>query len=470
MRHQWFGFTLSLLVAAAAVAVNVVSLSTNGFQPHDPDIVPLRHDADYMVHISIGGQWLWLIVDTGSSPFAVAPWWAPSTPSIPYCANPPCNNSIYTPPPPPHLAGTLSGTRHYDKGNFTGGVVQTSVQLGPFHSNNVLVFSMWSCTQPLPCSRKLSDWGDGNDQVDGIIGLAYTSLICGSYTTQNQYDTATCGSSNYGHSCSEECNACVDYITACSDAATCDDACINTVTYLGQQVGDMNTLPAQIGMDVFGMYLCPGSTGSVFVARDPLQKHALYTGAVQYTDVTIKYFYIVELVDIRLSGLPPLVVNGTSVSTFLSDAIWHSIKDLYIYGLLPTFLDTGTSGIGVWNFHVVDALIDALSTAGFIIPFNCEPESGLGRPLGEWPDIELVFTGGAQINVPAISYLNAQIIVGSQGPTYFCNLNNYAWGIGRHPDGFVLGNGVMWPYYMIFDRVGGRVGWAPKAEACPNTQ
>ena len=407
---------------------------------------------------------MWLLVDTGSSTFAVAQWWAPSTPSIPYCANTnsPCNNSFYASPPPPHLADTLTQHVVYGLGNWTGGAVQTSVQLGSFYSANALVYSMWECVPPGPCNY--------NKHHDGIIGLAYSSQFCRGYVNQNQYDTCS-GSSNYGHLV-ESCS--IDILTICSDAAMCDDACSNTVTKLGQKIGDMNALPAQLGMDVFGMYLCPGSMGSVFVVRNPLQKHALYTGAVQYTDVKLYLFYVIELVDIRLSGLSTLVVNGTSVSMFLSGGQWKNPKDDIEYGLMPTFLDTGTSGIGMWNLHIVDALIDALSTAGFIIPFNCEPESALGRPLGEWPDIELVFMGGAQMSVPAAAYLNAGRDVGSEGHNSFtdCNANNYAWGIGTNGpmDGNILGNGVMWSYYMIFDRAGGRVGWAPKAEACPNTQ
>ena len=320
---------------------------------------------------------------------------------------------------------------------------------------------MWYCLPPGPCSDI--------HKIDGIIGLGYT--ICGSYSTLNQYDTATCAPSNYGRMCTEGCNVCSG---SCTDAATCDDACTNTVTRLGQVIGGMKPLTAQLGIDVFGMHLCPGSTGSAFVVRNPLQKHALYTGAVQYTDVVNYGWYMVEFVDIRLSGLPHLVVNGKNVSTFLSDAPWRINVGSDEYDLFPTIFDTGTSGIGIWNLHIVDALTDALSTAGFIIPFDCEPESALGRPLNEWPDIELVFMGGASMSVPATAYLNNQKRTGAplQPISYeWCPPNLYSWGIAKLPanNGCILGNAVMWPYYIIFDHVGGRVGWAPKGEACPNT-
>ena len=461
--HQWFGFTLSLLVAAAAVAVNVVNLSTNGFQPHDPDILPLKHIGVYSVRVQVGGQWMWIQLDTGSSEFAVAPWWNPSSTPIPYCANPPCNNSLFAADPPPAVyASALTILESYSIGNWSGAAVQTSVIFGSLKSSDILVWVIWSTFGGLFNEAA---------NIDGIMGLAYDSYVCDQYyVNQNQFDNVTCGSTNYGQMCATECNQCI--ATACANVETCGQFCTNAVNQLGQQVGRMKPLPTQLGMDMFGMYLCAGSEGSKFVVQNPLQKYGLYTGSVQWTPVTLLNAYNVETIDIFLQGAPPLTVNGTNATTFLAQGAWQHESLTYVGYNFPSNFDSGTSGLGVWNTYVIFALVEMLVQQGFDVPIEyCTSASQLSRPLYEWPSIGLVFKGGAVLYVPATSYLNSQQIVEGQGFVE-CNDGEYAWNIGMAGNnrGATLGNGVMWPYYMIFDRAGGRVGWAPKAEACPNTQ
>lgn len=450
---------LTFLVISLAGVFNIVETV-----PVDIDILPLKHFGDYSVHLLVGGQSMWIMLDTGSSSFAVAPWWKLPVTATTYCSNPPCNNSGYIiEPPPTEYASALTHREIYVEGNWSGAAVQTNVILGSLTSSDALVWAMWSCWEG-GCNKE--------KYIDGVMGLAYSPYACRTptgifYKNINQFDNVTCGSTNYGHWCRSDCNECT--LTACPNVDSCDNFCTDTVNKFGQQMGRMAPLPTQLGIDMFGMYLCAGSDGSKFVVQNPLQKAQLYTGSVQWTPVTLLNAYNVETVDIFLQGTPPLTINGTSASTFLARGEWQHESLTYDGLIFPTNFDLGTSGMGMWNNYVIVAIMEMLLQNGFNVPDGvCYSEVELGKPLHEWPSIGLVFKGGSVMYVPASSYLNAQSIVGPMS-SVFCNPGEYAWSIGPagETSGATLGNGVMWPYYMVFDRAGGRVGWAQKANACP---
>ena len=340
------------------------------------------------------------------------------------------------------------------EGGWLAAAVRTNIEFGSLKQQGY-VYAMWLCSiQGGMC--------DSNIPTDGIIGLAYESLLCWeNYIDRSAYNSTTCFPSNYGQECTPSCTTCKPQ--SCKSTSHCNEFCTDAVNKLGQQYGDMKTLPNQMGITEFGMYLHSKKDGSLFVVKNPLQKTHLYTGVMRYTPVTSFGYYTVELMNIQVVGLSPLVIDEMTSTQFMSRGEWRIKDSAYDNNLHPSVIDSGTSGIGIWNSHIVDALLKALNMNGYTTSYgNCILKSDLSRPLHDWPDIELVFKGGAQMRIPATSYMNAEYQVGALIIT--CPPGYYAWGVRRGEPNYhsILGNGVFWPYYLIFDRVNSRVGWASK--------
>jgi len=418
---------------------------------------------DYAVDVVIGGETFQVIVDTGSSVFAVA-------------ASP--------------LDGCLdyyTGTQEYCTGPFLQEIYGSGNWTGKQCQGPEVTLAGLSAGAPpfagITEQKQFFNDCDGEAEnmgmsSDGIMGMAFADLIGGTGFTGNplfDYVVETTGIPN------------LFSMQCCS--------------WNGQTAG----------------------TGQITLGGID---ESLYTGEIQYTPITRELYYCVQMLDIVVpSGTQPSTTFTTTTSTppesclkdtggtcfFAGCDAWRGATQCEFglcrcqpgycevddgscqseyewYALMQsrnrssrgvllqhrtveahkshthitdcgTIVDSGTSEL-VLAKPLFEKVMKGLQSVADAVPSssNCVTED----LLGYFPDILILLAGGIELKVPPTTYFQPQADSACYDP-FIGSLGSLSAGLdgGHTPN--ILGQVLMEAYYTVFDKGGRRVGFAPIA-------
>jgi hypothetical protein len=205
--------------------------------------------------------------------------------------------------------------------------------------------------------------------------------------------------------------------------------------------------------DVFAMCLTSDG-GKLVLGGDG----AMYsTSAPQYTPIIQETYYVVNMSDLAVGGvslgLPPSVYNrgDTIVDSGSTDLILPSTAfEALVKNLKHHCKTTRLAGLcgEPQGKTILDGYCFQLST----------------KDLAAWPSLQIGLDG-VRLELPASTYLRQACDDGGEGggSAYF----TASIDVGDDGDGTILGDVVMKPYNVIFDRARKRVGFSPAACADP---
>ncbi|XP_064413281.1 beta-secretase 2 isoform X2 [Latimeria chalumnae] len=207
--------------------------------------------------------------------------------------------------------------------------------------------------------------------------------------------------------------------------------------------------------DVFSLQMCgaglPVSTdiedipagGSLILGG---VEPSLYVGDVWYTPITKEWYYQVEILKLEVGGQ-------------------NLHLDCKEYNAGKAIVDSGTSLLRLPN-NVFDAVVEAIIWTSAVQTFSAEFWTGAemacwskgATPWNFFPKISIYLRGenasqSFRITVLPQLYIQPVVEIGQ-------NLECYRFGISSSSNGLVIGATVMEGFYVIFDRVQKRVGFA----------
>jgi len=204
--------------------------------------------------------------------------------------------------------------------------------------------------------------------------------------------------------------------------------------------------------NLFGLCLTPDQGGVMDVGFIDNNK---YTGELQWVDVVQDWWYNMDLRDMSVGDiglkLHPVVYsfNDVQIGTFLDSATGVVILGPALY---QVFQDVFQSG---WGF------LPGVNGTSNIFNGRVLSEEDMGDHLGEFPTISFRIAGQN----------GKSVVLELPSSAYFLHQDKqYVFGIIQVPArcvSVVLGDPVLSRYYMVHDKAGMRVGFAPlKSQAC----
>lgn len=196
--------------------------------------------------------------------------------------------------------------------------------------------------------------------------------------------------------------------------------------------------------DVFSM--CLGESGGRLVLGGVGEEYA--GGAFIYTPIIAETYYVVNMSDLTVGGksigLPPAVYNDGDaiVDSGSTDMVLPNKAYTKLVDTLKASCKAGSALAGLCGEPAKQTIFD-----GYCFALNASE-------IAAWPTIEVSLGGGVVLSIPSTIYLTGNC-GGSSG--YF----TIGIDAGADGDGTILGDVVMKPYTVVFDRAAKRVGFAP---------
>jgi len=373
--------------------------------------------ADYSVDVLIGTQYFEVIVDSGSSTFAVAAssesgvcstYYTPSGDAS--CDGKAISNEYGTPSTPTGWSGKVcSGAKVELAGQSAGSPTFAGILSQNKFLNNC-------------------DGVNGLSAVNnqGIVGFAYSGLI----------------------SSDEPFTPLFDSVVSASNIA-----------------------------NVFAMQCC-GWTGSNAAGTGTLTlggyDSALHSGELTYTPITMELYYCVEMTSPAASSSPSSSPSNPDDNYYygyedgykqffdkrfkVNETQTSASRQLSEMADCGTIIDSGTSALVFTEsiYQAISSKIEsAASSAG--ISLNCVTKDDLKH----LPCVTLEFNGGVTLSVPPALYFQP-----SPGSSQGCH--EFLISSTSQPPN-IIGQAMMEAYYTVFDRENKQIGFAPIA-GCGSAQ
>jgi len=222
------------------------------------------------------------------------------------------------------------------------------------------------------------------------------------------------------------------------DFNSCNPSC---QTPIFDQISTLFQIP-----NLFSICLTPSSGGVLDLGFVDANK---YNGIIMWTPISMKRWYNMNLLDIRVNGqsigVPPFLYYTTNdvIGAFIDSGTSIILINPYAYQSLSQLFEQKYCNLpGVCNGQL-------LTTDGG----GCINDTEMGNNLLMFPNLEFIFpdSGSAStftLTVPPTSY-------------FLHTNNNYCLGLGPAIGvGAVLGDVFMQNFYIVHDRINSRVGFA----------